>query len=473
MSIVNSFTLTDLDLLLHFINAPFTPAKIDDDTDPTKTYHFAPFEHPELIKAIFELKYAKAYRLLNELTGSLSPQEAAAASLCALLGSDRLLNAVLDHSPPLAEFQFEGVGCAKNLVDFAVKFDLSKKLQILLRRGANPNKVGETPSPLEIAFTEGSYSALWELLESPDLEIELTEPILDVWGSLSASLDTEFNASLLDFCCQTICTKLAPEHKRSPFIYHGIIPPQLRVRHALAHGNAALAARICETNSLTEEDHEQLRIYFDGHFPLPFHQSMPFSNDKEWSSYVALLKIFIRLTPNYQEDPVLRRAIACAVAGNPTQDDELIAIAAQLPSGPIHLKIDDIWHISHDKYLSFIYNLMPNFFSKWDELFGARLPAALDLNGLTPHLLVQPDAHVILTHCIFTGTITDEKWDELLAHIVNNLRGHDNDCSQLFQQGKILSHIPADKLLSILPQLSIKQRADFLLHVKKKPSYDL
>ena len=470
MSTDTRFSFTDVNLFHRLINDPFTPAMTDESADTTPC-SFAPFDHPELIKALYELKHSKAYRLLSELTELLSPQEASAACLCAFLGSDRLLNAVLDHCPPIPEFQFKGVGCVSSLVSVAVRFDLDKKLRILLHRGADPNRYNDAPSPLEIALIEENYSSLWELLQAPNLQIELTEPILEAWGQLCASPDAEGNALLFRWCCQTMCDKLFPE--RAHFSMPVFIPPQLRPRHALAHNNLLLAARICETNPLTKEDLDDLRAHFDGHFPLPLHRLAPFSNERDWNDYVTLLKEYIRHIPDYRNDPVLRRAIACAAVGTPEPDDELLATATQLSNGPVHLKADDIFYLSNGTGFTFVYNLFSKFSSKWDELLGDCLPLALDLSELTPSLLTFYDSPVLWTHFIFTGSMEDDNWDELLEIIFPQLISSDQDFERFFQPGRILTHVPADKLLAMLPQLSLKQRAAMLIHTKGSANYDL
>ena len=478
MSTVTDFNFTDIDLFRRLLNDPFTSPLTATITD-TAPIPFAPFDHPELIKAIYELKYSKAYRLLGELTDPLSPQEAAAACLCALLGSDRLLNAVLDHCPPIADFQFDGAGCLSSLISTAVRFDLDKKLRILLRRGADPNRGSDCCSPLEIAFAEENYSSLWELLQAPDLKIELTEPILEAWGQLYPLQDAEGSALLFQWCCQTICDKLSPEPTN--LLSPSYIPPQLRPRHALAHYNLLLAAQICETNPLSEEDLSDLQTHFDTHFPPLLRRFVPFSNEQAWTTHTALLKAYIRHMPDYREDPVLRRSIACAATGSPEPDEELLAIAAQLPDGPIHLNADDIFHLCHDSALGFAYNygLFREFSSKWDDLLGDRLPLALDLSELTSSLLNQLsilDSHALLTHFIFTGSIEDDKWDELLAIILPQLPhliDSDRDFDRFFQPSRIFTHVPADKLLAILPQLPLQQRARILLHVRTESNYEL
>ena len=472
MSTDTSFTFTDVDLVHRLLSNPFTPATTSEDINITNL-PFAPFGHPELIKALYELKHSKAYRLLNELTDPLSPQEAAAACLCALLGSGRLLNAVLDHCPPIAQVQFEGIGLLSNIVSVAVRFDLSRKLAILIHRGADPNRYGDHQSPLEIAFMEENYSSLWELLKAPNLEIELTEPILEAWGTLNVSPDAEENEFFFRWCCQEICHKLSSEQTHFGIGLPSYIPHQLRPHHALAHGNLLLAAQICETNSLSAEDHDDILACFEDHFPLPLSKHCPFSNEREWTAYTTLLKSYIRLVPDCTENPILRRAIACAAAGNPTQDEELLNAVLRLPAGPVHLKAQDIFYLSSGTFWGYTHNLLERFASKWDELLGNWLPLALDLSELTHSILSFYTASVLFRHFIFTGSLNDDSWDELLNTILRQLICFEQDLDPFFQPGKILTHAPADKLLTFLPQLSFNQRASLLLHVNSNKNYDL
>lgn len=472
METTGNFSFSDADLYLRFFNHPFTSSHAE-PPDDTSCYPFPPFEHPALIQALYELNNRKAYRLLSELTEPLTPHEAAAACLCAVLGSNKLLNTVLDHCPPIPDFQFKGVGQVSNLIALVVKFDLEKKLRILLHRGADPNKGSDSLSPLEIAFTHGSYSSLWELLKVPHLEIELTEPILNIWGQLSTSPDAVGADLVLQWCCQSICEKLNPSPLQFPGIIPECIPPQLRPRHALAHGNMFLAAQICETNPMNEEDYEDLLAHFDDHFPLPLHPHSPLSNERTWNAYTTLLKAYTRHVPDFRDHPILRRAIACAAVATPTTDEELLSAAAQLPDGPIHLKANDILYLSNGTCLSFSRDLLTPFSSKWDELLGDWLPLALDLNELTPSLLSLPNSRALFTHFIFTGSIEDEKWDELMEWILLKLITFDQELDQLFRPGRLLSHVPSDKLLALIPQLSLHQRSAILMHTKEGKDFAL
>lgn len=471
MNTDNRFTLTDTDLALRFYFHPFGTRH--NLTNEIIIHSFAPFKYPELIKAIYDLNYRKAYRLLNELTELLSPEEAVAACLCAVFGSDRLLNAVLDHCPPIPEFQFKGVGRVSDLIAVVVKYDFDQKLRILLRRGADPNRGCGSTYPLEIAFANNSHASLWELLQAPGLNIELTETILNTWGQLSVSPDANENALFFQWCCQLMCEKMDPEDFPFRGFTCNFIPPQLRPRHALAHNNQLLAARICDTNPMTDEDIADLRTHFDGHIPLPTNQYAPISTEGKWVSYTTLLKAYIRHVPFDPDDPVLRRAIACAAAGTPTPDEEMLAYAAHLTDGPVQLKSSDVSHLSGENCLSFVYFLLETFISQWEERLGDRLSPAMDLSELTSELIDLWDSDVFLKEFTFIGGITEAQWDEFLPAILHKFRGDDQQTALLMQPGKILSHVPEDMLLAILPQLPIKQRAAILLHINKNSDFNL
>ena len=270
-----------------------------------------------------------------------------------------------------------------------------------------------------------------------------------------------------------MCKKMDPEASRLPGISSHFIPPQLRLRHALENNNQLLAARICDTNPLTAEDLDDLRTHFDGQFPLPTNQHTPFSTEKEWISYTTLLKAYIRHVPFDPDDPVLRRALACAAAGSPTPDEEILSAAVRLTDGPVQLKANDITHLSDELCLSFVYFLLPTFTAQWKERLGNRLSPALDLNELTSVLIDLYDSDVFLKDFTFTGSMAEAQWDELLPTILHKFRDDDRQTALLMQPGKILSHVPEGKLLSLLPELPLKQRAAILLHINKPSDFNL
>ena len=138
---------------------------------------FEDLEHLPLIKALFHEKYTVADRLLKNLSEPLPPKDAVAACLCALNSTERRMNALLDHCPPIPDFQFLGVGKTASLLDVTVRCGKHKMLALFLKRGADPNG-GPSPQtatpPLETAFCLNAYLCLEQLLKSPRLRPALT-----------------------------------------------------------------------------------------------------------------------------------------------------------------------------------------------------------------------------------------------------------------------------------------------------------
>jgi hypothetical protein len=171
---------------------------------------FDALQERDLIYSITQLNYSRVYSLLRKLDHPLSPTDAMAACLCALNGTSKLMNTLLDHCPPLPEFQFQGVGKVSSLLNSAVEYDKRAMVDILLRRGADPNGSScDGKVPVEVAFCNHAYGSLKRLLEIPGIEIPLTDDMLYAWGALTTG-DTGgiyFNPCSL-WCCQLLLEKL-------------------------------------------------------------------------------------------------------------------------------------------------------------------------------------------------------------------------------------------------------------------------
>lgn len=423
---------------------------------------FEPFLHPELIRSLYEKKYLRAYRYLKALNEPMPPNDAAAACLLALSGTDKLLNTVLDHCPPIPDFQFAGPGVVSSLLVIAAGLDLPRKMRILLQRGANPNRAGASPSPLEMAFQEAHYQVLQELLSSPDLEIKLTEPMLDAWGWLAPTAKMRRGA-LRSKCCKLLWQHIQPLDSDLSNQDPMPIPPELRPRHALQHNRLTLTAKICETNALDPSDIDDILRYMRCSFAPQYHNPSSPTFARKWGYQTELLFTFLHRFPEKLNDPTIRRLVALAAATDPNPGEDLLSLAAQLSDGPIIL----------DPWCDFYENDLAVLFANWQDRLGDRLFPAVKASDITPSWIstARRCEHLCRIHLI--DSIPHEKWSGFLPVILKLTPPH--KLHRLFAPGRILSLAPAEKLLALLPQLSNEQCAIILQHcgTTHSPNYDL
>ena len=470
MSAQSDFTLTDLEVLRRYevedygiFCAEPSPFRVYyySYIQRNTAYSFDPFPHTDLICALYQKKYLRAYRLLNALNEPLAPQEAAAACLLALSGTDRLLNTVLDHCPPIPDFQFTGPGAVSSLLVIAAALDLSGKVRILLQRGADPNRGSAERSPLETAFVHTRTASLEELLASPDLEIEITEPMLEEWGWLSPTA-TKGRAVLRRKCCQLLWDKIKPQDSEPCSPDELPIHPHLRPKHALHHNKIFLAARICEKNPINAEDIDDI-VCFWGDIDIPSIHHTHGSDWRKWNYQQDLLRSFLRRFPEYLEHPDIRRLVARAVTVMLEPDEELLSMAAQLADGPVCL------HPWSDCGSYTMQSFLPN----WQKWLGERLVPAIETQHLTSTWFRLHNNLEQFCHLSVVGSIADEQWAEILSLLLEQIPPEKT--ALLFAPGRILSHAPSEKLLAMLPRVSAEQRGVILLHCDpvSAPNYDL
>lgn len=447
----------------------------------TKPDHLGVFEDLQeqaLIYAISKKNYRRAYSLLCKLDHTLAPTDAAAACLCALSGTTNLMNALLDHCPPIPEFQFQGVGLTSSLLNVAAKYDKSKMLDILLRRGADPGG-GPTPltarPPVEVTFCSGSYLSLKRLLEIPDLQVELTEEMLETWGNLRLQTDTPFqNNILLSWCCQLMLERLTglPTAPFDPLP----IPQEMRLGHALCHGNPELALRICETRPLTDADIRDL----EQHYTLNNRCTLLEVGCSEalrimqiW--YAHILVQALEQFPHLLAAPWMRFAVASTALALPTPDEDLQCWVARMPDGdiPMHnlpthfqrgLFTPDGWFPNTD--------LDELFFSRWDERLGRHLTPALDLNGdLLPENMSPKNLREILDRVHFTGESSPDKLRIIPGRLLVSVP--EEMLPELLQPGGLLTREDPKVLLDACQELPLSRRNNLLPHLRKEVDYTL
>jgi len=444
---------------------------------------FEGLQEQALILAIYQQNYPRAYSLLRKLKQPLSPTDAAAACLCALPGTPRLMNTLLDHCPPLPEFQFLGVGMTSSLLGVAVRHDKHKMLELLLKRGANPNG-GPTPltakSPVEEAFCATAYSCMKRLLEIPDLEIPLTEEMLNTWGALTTDTNSPFffNPCGL-WCCQLLLEKLTGEP--TSLLDPLPVPPQLRLGHALRHANYELANKICQTRPLTDEDLADVlahytpeRLDFTLFGPHERNHNLLFQKREQEVRFLCQL---LDSRPELLQAPELRTAIVLAALSLPEEDLFLAQWVQQLPDGPVLLSSlpSQFECYPFSATPTFVWNTPPesewDFFLRWDARLGTRLIPTMDINSpdfpeLTPFGMEQ-----VLRHVHFVGTPPVNALSTVAAQVLR--LAPEALLPQLLQPEGLLAQEQPQLLLDACQALPLARRNQILPYIQKTADYSL
>lgn len=472
-----SFALYDSDVLGQLTGRP--TASLTDRLPPTRgTGCFRALQEPALIDALYHLRYPTAYSLLRKLTHLLSPQDAMAACLCALNGTERLMETVLDHCPPIREFQFLGVGKVTSLVAAAAAHNKVMALEVLLRRGADPNPGPDgQDSPVEAAFVCQSLSSLEVLLEAPGLEITLTQPMLDTWGGLRENGSNP----LLQLCCQEMAKRLLGTSGSLPGPNPVPIPPQLRLHHALDCGNGALAARICRERPITDEEVESAKRFFaaSGQFSLLTGQDSPWEQE-EMRDRLSFLLGLLDARPELLEEPAFRSAVAETALALPEPDPALMGWINRLADGPVILRQLPYVSLPPKEPVIFPFmqvldtgvNLDDAFFPRWDQRLGSRLTPALDRNTQSPLTdLPREDLCLVLNRVIFTGTADPDRISPAAADVLA-YAPEDQVLRQLRPGGLLAEEYP-QQLLDACQRLPAGRRNAILPHIRKEASYAL
>lgn len=470
-----SFALFDTDILSQLSGRP--AVSLFGRLLPVKTTgRFEALREPELIDALYHLNYPGSYSRLKKLTHLLSPQDAMAACLCALSGTERLLETVLDHCPPIREFQFQGVGKVTSLLAAAAAYDKDTALEVLLRRGADPGPGPDgQDSPLEAAFTNQSLLALETLLNVPGLEVSLTPPMLEVWGGLRENSPNP----LLEWCCQRLASKLMGM-SAIPFFEPVPIPPQLRLRHALDCGNGALAARICRERPLSDGEMDDARSFLAacGQSPLLTGRDSPWEQE-ELQGRLSFLLSFLETHPETLEEPVLRTSVAVTALALPEPDPALTRWVERLADGPVVLPQLPYVNMPPSEPVIFPFQAMnipvtldSNFFPRWDQRLGSRLIPALDRGAQSPLAsLPQEDLRLVLDRVAFTGAVDPDRISPAAAAVL--LVGPEDQMPRLLRPGGLLAEESPQQLLDACQQLLASKRNAILPYIRKEAQYAL
>lgn len=438
---------------------------------------FDDLQEKDLIYAITQLNYPRIYSLLRKLDHPLCPTDAMAACLCALNGSPKLMNTLLDHCPSLPEFQFRGVGKVSSLLNIAAEFDKKDMLDILLRRGADPNGAScDGKVPVEVAFCNHAYGSLNRLLAIPDLEIPLTDDMLYTWGALTTGDPggIYFNPCSL-WCCQLLLERLSGE---SIGLFDPLpVPQQLRLGHALYHANFELAAHLCVLRPLTEADAADVLAHYDGN---SLDCTLLSGNDMDSGVLSAKKEQEIRFLcqllhrrPDLLHAPAVRSAVALAALSLPEKDPFLTRWTQQMEAGPVLLP-----QLPHRKDLflngSFFQQKIsvdPTFFTRWEQRLGQHLIPTMDINSPAFKDLNPDMVHQILEHIHFVGVPPTDTLSPLAEQILRHAQ--EDLLPTLLQSDGLLAQEQPHLLLDACHALPAARRNLMLPYIQKVTTYNL
>ena len=247
------------------------------------------------------------------------------------------------------------------------------------------------------------------------------------------------------------------------------IPKEMRLGHALCHGNPELALRICETRPLTDTDIRDLEQHYirnDQCSLLDAGCSEALRIMQIW--HACILDHALEQFPHLLTAPWMRFAVASTALALPTPHDDLQRWVARMEDGDIPMR-------SLPTYLQrglFTANgWFPNtdldelFFSRWDERLGRRLTPAIDLNGdLFPENLSPESIREILDRVHFTG---EGSPDKLLVSIPVDM------LPELLHPGGLLTREDPKVLLDACQELPPSRRNILLPHLRKEVDYTL
>jgi len=438
---------------------------------------FEGLQHPQLIRALLDHKSSLAVSLLRKLTAPLSPVDAMAACLCALGGSEKQMHAILDHCPPIPEFQFLGVGKTASLLNVATRLNKHKMLALLLKRGADPNG-GPTPQtavpPLETAFCGDAYLCLEQLLKSPGLRLELTPNMLDHWASLHPDPDDAYPTDLM--CAQLLKEALTGDAAalRDPLPF----PPQLTLDTVLQQLNLPLAACICGKRPLTDQEKDAAVRYLsaDHRIILLDERALDFHRTYHRQHADFLLSLLDRY-PELVRQPALRFPIIAAALVPNKPEAALQHWVAQLEDGPVFLKelsaAGGIYAGGRPVPRLFSnFTLSQYLFPRWDTRLGSRFVPTMEVSAAL-HLPFMDDEEVqlVLERIVFTGRRPPDKLSSVGEQFL--LYAPEALLSELLQPGGLLALEHPRSLLEASLDLPPARRNLILPYLHKDVDYDL
>ena len=432
---------------------------------------FQNLQYPEIAEAFFNGSYRKIPGMLKKLPGPLPPKDAAAACLCALPASVALMTDLLNHCPPLPEFQFEGIGRVTSLLGIAARFDKHKMLDLFLKRGADPNGNPNQPhvrSPVEEAFCSNAYRSLTRLLKCPDVKVELTDSIREHWSRLAYDPDDTYPQPL--WCSQLLLETLTgkPADPDDPFP----IPAELTLEDVLSCSNLNLAMYMCSTRTLTNADKMAALKHLIGHHPPELYNE--YHSDSQVRDYRLasyFLMSLLDACPDLLQHPVVRTSLAAAAIAFPKPEPAFRRWVDRLEDGPIFLPNlpEGVRHVTRQ---SERVTLEDDFFPRWDERLGRRLVPTMSIQtNLHLKNLSDDEIRLLLERVPFTGQRQPDKICPLSAQLMQYAPS--DMLPELIQPGNLLALEHPHAILDACEQLSPDRRNMLLPYLHKEVQYDL
>ena len=453
---------------------------------PQDTKTNPPWQENDLITAFFNLPKdpSQAEQLLQELSAPLSPKNANSACRIALsLGAPlSLLNTLLDHCPPIPEFQFEDMSPMDNLLDAAIILKRPDGLKLLLERGADPNAGPHSPSPLATAFRHDDHRSLELLLQQKTLRLDVSEHMLEYWGCLrNDTPDSTFAASLW-WSAHMLLEHLTgiPANTEEPYPLH----PRLELRHALRNRNLDLATQLCKIRPLTEEEQTVALAYFrmpvvttfsirprySGYWELDRENLDPntFRLRKD-APIIRFLLQFLERYPHLLNTSEMRAAVTATAMNLPTPNRQLQQLVDQMDNGPVSIYTVPL---RRKHSLLDFRRLDATFFSRWKACFGDRLIPAFSTHSALNLLHIEGnDLQILFENAVFFG----ERLDDTISAVAEYALQHAplDLLPRLMQPGVLLAEEPSAALFQAIGSLSECRRNQLLPFLKKDVSYDL
>ena len=453
---------------------------------------FKNLQEPAIVRAYYIKDYKFAEHSLMALPAPLSHQDAMVACLCALDGPIEAMKLLLDHCPPIPEFQFQGVGTVSSLLQVAVDYNKHDMLELLLARGADPN-AGPTPetacSPLETAFCGNKQLCLKHLLKAETLHPDLTEKMLFHWGTLQRKMKSDryfdnlfwqkqLSADWLPENARLLAERLAgvPVSPDDPLP----IPPQLRIEHALEHCNYELAAHLCQTRLLTDAEKDTVLTYYANcsEHALEAYRPGPIIIDDPnlGCDAVDFLLQFLQQFPETLNHPAIRFAVAVTTVQLNKPDSRLQIWADRLEDGPIYLKKLPFLNLipSHyDWYKGFFHTLKNSFFLHWRERLGSRLFPVYPVDSHVP--ASQPSSSTDLSLLFEFAAFTGQRPQDTVSSVANYALQYApvEFLPKLMQPGELLAEEAPHALIHAARSLPEHRRNQILPYIHKEIFYDL
>jgi len=412
--------------------------------------------------AMQEKNYNKFYAVLKKMEGTFRAEEA--YDLCNLIilqeGTEKAFRAALEHCPPLEEFCYYGKhqfyrGKRLGLTEQAIVHDRNDILQILLEHGASPNRRDEEYySPLEAAAASQSIFCLELLLEHPDIDVEITEELLDIWAHYGSGV-------FLDLCLDGIAEKSFGYRPKE--IMDMPVPKEMTIGRALKFHNWRMIKKIIKKEGLTQKEGKEIaKELLSGQWK------------EEW---IEILDAMFEACPNLLRCDIPRYLLVYAILkGEEVVDPRLKKWMQQMPGHYIILP-GMRWKEQMSEGFRYGEWSQEFLFSKWGDRIDGRFVPALNRNDwvvMEEWYFVDRGKALrwLLDICQVTGN-RSTKWISMLAKQVLETVSMET-LVEMLQSGCFLLEENVERMMDHCSNAGLYlQRAALAAYAKKEVSYEL